>query len=122
MHSRSGYSGSPVFVYRTAGSTIGEGSVISGDDGFLYLLGVHYGQFIEYWTLKDVDESAKSTGVPAHTDSAGKSTRIIKGLSGMTCVAPAWQLHNLLFHESEVKRREHLDAARLRELNNQRQP
>ncbi|MBS0416324.1 MAG: hypothetical protein JSR66_01335 [Proteobacteria bacterium] len=116
MHSRSGYSGSPVFVYRTTGSTIGEGSVISGDDGFLYLLGVHYGQFVEYWTLQDVDESAKSTGVPAHTDAAGKNARMVRGLSGMTCVAPAWQLRDLLFHESEVKRREQLDLRRLREI------
>jgi hypothetical protein len=116
MHSRSGYSGSPVFVYRTTGSRIGEGSVLDGTDGFLYLLGVHYGQFPEYWTVHNRDESAEFTGVPTRSDAATGDSKVIKGLSGMTCVAPAWQLRDLIFHESEIRRRALLDAIRIGEM------
>lgn len=56
MHSRSGFSGSPVFVYRTLGSHFIEpgkpGQVLTGGGHYLKLLGIHWGQFPESWELK----------------------------------------------------------------------
>lgn len=74
LHSRSGFSGAPVFVYRTPGNDIKTSmrrgvNIISG--GFMYFLGIHWGQFTEEWTITK----------------KGKSN-YIKGLSGMTCAMP----------------------------------
>ena len=82
MHSRSGYSGSPVFVYRTFGGDLenptyghtvsvkatdiqratGSGGLLSGENRrvdleleshpILYLLGIHTGQFAEPWRVE----------------------------------------------------------------------
>jgi hypothetical protein len=52
MHSRTGYSGSPVFVYRTSNTNLDaifKDRVEAGSPGdiFIYLLGIHCGQFPE---------------------------------------------------------------------------
>jgi len=67
MHSRTGYSGSPVFVYRTLGDDLTKSPL--DFSSFMYLLGIHWGQFPEIW--KD-----------------GKGNDI-KGFSGMSMVIPA---------------------------------
>jgi hypothetical protein len=120
MHSRTGFSGSPVFVYRTFGSdltaTFGShfddlevefneieiepsrmgamGGIRSqsfsgrlrGSRGklrsnnLLRLLGIHWGQFDERWQIKQ----------------SSAETPYVKGMSGMSCVIPAWQILEVL--------------------------
>lgn len=75
MHSRSGYSGSPVFVYRTAGSIFSRENTLVGGGHLMKLLGIHWGQFPEEWEIKDKDLKKVF----------GKS---VKGMSGMTLVCP----------------------------------
>lgn len=90
MHSRSGYSGSPVFVYRTAGSIFApKNSIVTGGD-FIKLLGIHWGQFPERWELSGRATPAED----ADPVEAGLIVdgQYVKGLSGMTCVVPAWDI------------------------------
>jgi hypothetical protein len=93
MRSRSGYSGSPVFVYRTPGFDMvdgkdkdGRGRPVFTGEKLLLLLGVHWGQFNEYWKVIEQKADAKSEAALA------REGQYIKGLSGMTCVAPAWAI------------------------------
>jgi hypothetical protein len=115
MHSRSGFSGSPVYVYRTFGSDLDDtwgfpfkeleisnwgsgmrGFPLSGrmrvDTLFLFL-GIHWAQFPEQWEMHDkstLKESAKSRkGLIAEGG-------YVEGFSGMTCVIPAWQIKEVL--------------------------
>jgi hypothetical protein len=99
LHSRSGYSGSPVFVYRTPGFDLddqlqpapNQKLLLAGVNLFM-LLGIHYAQFPELW---EVSESGKllnqSSREPLLTDG-----KYIRGLSGMTCVLPAWTIAEVL--------------------------
>lgn len=94
LHSRPGYSGSPVFVYRTIGSDFDSinkqgAALFDGIYPFLCLLGIHWGQFPETWE-----------------DSRGN---YIKGLSGMTCVTPAQRIMDLLNIPNLKKKREIAD-------------
>ena len=64
MHSRSGYSGSPVFVYRTPGydleEELGHGKkmkFLCSGRNHLSLLGIHYGQFPEGWPIEYAKKS-----------------------------------------------------------------
>ena len=104
LHSRSGYSGSPVFVYRTPHSDLSPppprrtsnlGLILPGETStFFMVLGIHFAQFPEMWEvtsagkLRDESEGAKE---PLLTDG-----KFIKGLSGMTCVLPAWTIREVL--------------------------
>lgn len=104
LHSRSGYSGSPVFVYRTPQSDLDPPPiqrtpnfglpVQPGSGVFFLLLGIHCAQFPEMW---EVTSSGKlrqeSEGVPEPLLTDGK---YIKGLSGMTVVLPAWSIRRVL--------------------------
>jgi hypothetical protein len=97
VHSRTGYSGSPVFVYRTVASDLSDvvrggkvqrGMLIAGTRYF-GLLGIHFAQFPELWELDNV----------ARTEEAlieGQSANYVKGMSGMTCVLPAWSIAEAL--------------------------
>lgn len=100
LHSRSGYSGSPVMVYRTFGNDLGHidkpGTVdllAAANGRFLMFLGIHFGQFPEDWELKEKKSQTKVTphGVPLITDG-----KYVKGLSGMTCVLPSWVVKKVL--------------------------
>jgi hypothetical protein len=93
VRSRSGFSGSPVFVYRTAVSNLENLSSISlgGSNQFLVLLGVHWGQFPERWEVSALEDGAETQESWQTGDRA-----YVKGLSGMTCVAPAWAILELL--------------------------
>ncbi len=99
MHSRSGFSGSPVFVYRTPGGNLAE-TVITGKidlgNNFFSLLGIHWGQFDELW------ESTHPNAPPN------------KGYSGMTLVDPATGILELLDMESIKKPREKLEEDALK--------
>jgi hypothetical protein len=97
IHSRTGYSGSPVFVYRTVASDlldvmtapVGRDILVSGTRYF-GLLGIHFGQFPELWEL--------GKGLPKSDEAlvAGQSAEYVKGMSGMTCVLPSWTIAEVL--------------------------
>lgn len=92
MHSRTGFSGSPVFVYRTRGDNLETIGSLSGTGLFLALLGIHWGQVPEYWQIID----SKGSKQENHKQSLYTDGRYVKGLSGMTCVAPAWAILDIL--------------------------
>ena len=103
IHSRSGYSGSPVFVYRTPGYDLEErlGSdsksqkILFSGTNLLLLLGIHWGQFPEKWEVTDRGklkyEESQESRENLITDGL-----YIEGLSGMTCVLPAWSILEVL--------------------------
>jgi hypothetical protein len=117
MHSRSGYSGSPVFVYRTPGNTlewvVSQSSVDRGGS-MLLLLGIHWGQFSEELPIKRREKSSKRKKTAKGRSSASRKLyeEYIEGLSGMTCVIPAWRIAALLEHESLRARREQAVAGK----------
>ncbi len=111
MRSRGGFSGSPVFIYRTPYSdlsmlTRGRETVKDGfrvNNQFLRLLGIHCGQFPEKATVA----KAEKFGDPVRDG----DTLIVPG--GMTLVVPAWRISELLyadyFKKIRVKReRQHI--------------
>jgi hypothetical protein len=104
MHSRTGFSGSPVFVYRTAGSIFAKPNRIMGGGHFMKLLGILWGQFPEEWDLKDRGH-AQSATVPVLD---GKT---IKGMSGMSLVCPAAEIWRVLNMPDLKKHREQVDAS-----------
>ena len=123
MHSRTGFSGSPVFVYRTFGSDLTTdnlefdhlqidqweerlrpnsriGGAMTGRihvETMFHFLGIHWGQFPEKWELHE----------KSYLEEASRKDLIVKGgyvegMSGMTCVIPAWQILEV-FEMKEVK-------------------
>jgi hypothetical protein len=104
MHSRSGYSGSPVFVYRTPGSDLNDAFNGAGNFNlnitFLFLLGIHWGQFPEEWEIVDgikkKEESKQMEFVKG---------KYVKGTSGMTIISPAWHILDILNTEKFRKER-----------------
>lgn len=90
MHSRSGYSGSPVFVYRTHGSIFARANSIMSGGHLMKLLGIHWGQFPELWEIASRRGSAEVTD-PAEAQLTVDGHQV-RGLSGMTCVVPAWDI------------------------------
>lgn len=100
LHSRSGYSGSPVFIYRTPGfdleettpENIRERQILVAGRQMLMLLGIHFAQFPEEWEVRaGLTKMEAKPRVPLIRDGA-----YIKGLSGMTCVLPAWSIREVL--------------------------
>src|ERR1700730_13024370 len=107
MHSRNGFSGSPVFVYRTFGSDLSEPFGHAFDDFRLdfanprflpksgrlkarthfNFLGIHWRQFPEEWELKKGRSKKEARRKALITEG-----EYVKGMSGMTCVIPAWQI------------------------------
>lgn len=95
MHSRTGYSGSPVFVYRTPGNDMSRPPehVRNLAEGHVLLcLGIHVGQFNEYWPVKE----RKVKGAPAEANQLEASEQVVKGVSGMTVVVPFADVLKLL--------------------------
>jgi hypothetical protein len=114
LHSRSGFSGSPVFVYQTPlndlsyhstlqaslefrqlerqisdRATLGMGHnldlTMRVSGGRLELLGIHWMQFPERWESEHA--------IPDNSESAPTAKRtFVRGMSGMTCVIPAWEI------------------------------
>lgn len=118
LHSRSGYSGSPVFVYRTANfdleeeapKDISEAKLLAAGTTLLMLLGIHFAQFPEEWELimKPEKPNAKVEAKPRVPLIKGGAS--VKGLSGMTCVLPAWNIHDILDLPKLKRQREAADA------------
>lgn len=100
MHSRTGYSGSPVFVYRTIGSNLKDlyEDRKSNVMHFLLLLGVHKGSFLEEW---EIHRNTAQTGKPQNwkRDEDLKT----KGASGISMVVPAQHLYDLLMNDNDLK-------------------
>jgi hypothetical protein len=103
MHSRTGFSGSPVFVYRTIGDDLDEAAGNNGRpsmQSFLKFLGIHFGQFPEFLDVID-----------------GSSKRIkVRGASGMTCVLPAWNIREVLNLPKLRDRRDREEQLAIREV------
>lgn len=116
IHSRSGFSGSPVFVYRTAGSDLlpaVEGGIVNLTQLFLRLLAVHYSQFPEEWDLETRKERRESSTLPIIK---GQERNVVVGMSGMTCAIPAWRLLDLLNIPELVQKRTAEEARHLSRL------
>lgn len=139
MHSRTGFSGSPVYVYKTFGSDLSEDGIKFDElnidqlnDGNYWsdkidvralkgrltgriraeqmfkVLGIHWAQFPERWELRDrslLDEANKNLIVEGG---------YVEGMSGMTCVIPAWHIMEV-FLLPELKKLREPEANRARE-------
>lgn len=96
MNSRTGFSGSPVFVYRTLGSYFLEnaqpGQLLMGWGHDMKLLGIHYAQFPEEWEIKN--NATKSTSEKSSLITEGK---YVLGFSGMTLIVPAAHILEVLW-------------------------
>ena len=92
LHSRTGYSGSPVFVYQTPGSDIGEAlkGALTLSSAKLFFLGIHWGQFPERWEIKE------GMKFPAEATAVSTDGQFIRGMSGMSLVDPSWEVRELL--------------------------
>lgn len=103
MHSRPGFSGSPVFIYRTPGNDL---DAIEPDgtytldpskpySAFIKLLGIHSGQFLE---KVKVEKAKVKVG---KAEAIGRKKPITEGdiiqiQSSMTIIVPAWAITELL--------------------------
>lgn len=109
MRSRTGFSGSPVFVYRTPSAELldvhehGWG-MHPIQNYFLKLLGVHCGQFSE--TIEATKAKAEARGDPIVEGDGLESP------SAMNTVAPAWSITELLDQPSFEKIRMARDVLR----------
>lgn len=120
IHSRTGFSGSPVFAYRTFGSDLSatnggeykftDFKIDNLDDmlkrgtlrhpmsgamrvsALFQLIGIHFAQFPEQWELK---EKSKRPLANARKDLIVDGA-YVEGMSGMTCVVPAWNIMEVL--------------------------
>ena len=106
MHSRTGYSGSPVFVYRTVGGDLDSaqkqgGNVQISGPAYLHLLGIHWSQYPE-WRPVYEDEGGDKTG----EEPIGWT----KLYSGMTCVIPAKHILEVLDMPEFRRQREERDS------------
>jgi len=101
IHSRPGYSGSPVFLYRTPANDLtginpkGHWDLNTTNNVFLALLGIHSGQFPDEINVETSDrpgakEIAEIPGDPIHE---GDKLFIP---SSMTIVVPAWAIIDVL--------------------------
>ena len=92
LRSRTGFSGSPVWVYRKFGSVLDNGN-LNMRDQFVSLLGVHWGQFRERNKL-----TIETTALDTESVRISADKRFIDGMSGMTCAVPASAIIELLQH------------------------
>lgn len=109
MHSRTGYSGSPVFAYRTPGTDLHlleENHLFDMAGGFLWFLGIHVGQFPE--ALEILSTAKKKQLKPVEK-------KYIKGLSGMTYALPASRIKEVLMMKKFRDQRAAIDAELLKD-------
>lgn len=124
MHSRTGFSGSPVYVYRPGGRTVITGANFSGsglpkregpkashrkwgigNNVQVRLLGLLWGQFPELWEIN------QATGIPNGEASLISEGAFVRGFSGMSCIVPASHVIELLNHPELKIVRDALDKA-----------
>lgn len=89
MHSRTGFSGSPVFVYRTHGSIFAKENTIVSGGHLMKLHGILWGQFPEEWGVKKSLAQGEDHAAVPDVDS-------VIGWSGMSLVVPAHNIAELL--------------------------
>ena len=85
MHSRSGFSGSPVFVYRTLGADLTQpnfAEIKFSTPTLFKFLGIHWGQFPE-------------TNIRIRRGDKVREMKV-EGMSGMSCVIPAWRIREMI--------------------------
>lgn len=110
MHSRPGFSGSPVFVYRTPANALtgiksnGSWTMDTNKNIFLKLLGIHSGQFPELVTL----EKAEMYAEPQPILDGDK----VDIPSSMTIVCPASEISRILDMPKLTERRNARDIER----------
>jgi hypothetical protein len=99
LRSRSGYSGSPVFVYRTPAGNLELAREMvlahplrSLGPAFMGLLGIHWGQFPERWRI----EKGRTVADEAEHGALITEGQYVRGVSGMTCVLPAFNILEVL--------------------------
>jgi hypothetical protein len=95
MHSRDGFSGSPVIVYRTLGQNLENLGDLNPESCFMQLLGVHWGAYPEWWEIHRTGTPPRKRKHRSEIALDATATHI-KGKSGLTCVAPAWAIQELL--------------------------
>jgi len=108
MRSRTGFSGSPVWVYRIGSDDLthlppdtmelGGLGIADSAASFLRFLGIHRGQFRESTEIFST-EGLSSEGLVKHGDE-------IFVASAMTAVIPAWELSAVLNYPTLIKQRE----------------
>ncbi len=116
MHSRSGYSGSPVFAYRTPGYDLqiinsAEPRLLLDTPNLFVLLGIHIGQFPERWEiLSGAVNQQEAAEIALITEGTA-----VKGFSGMTCVLPAWCIQEVIDMPKHKEARDQINAQLLAE-------
>jgi hypothetical protein len=103
MLSRPGYSGSPVWTFRTP-YQFGSSGVPDGDSEAKFL-GLNWGFITEPAEVKEEVIAASSS---ASTEQ--RTVRYISANTGMNGVVPAWQLRRLLDKRLAANRRQHIAA------------
>lgn len=121
LHSRSGFSGSPVFFFRSASGDLTRPTgdlAWLGEEQLIKLLGIHCAQFPEQWEVQGEkkDRSKKIRKIEAtppedmSLEREKSGSLIIKGLSGITLSAPAWDIYGLLYSDRFARERSMLDS------------
>ena len=91
MHSRTGYSGSPIFVYRTFGSELNLNDVyVNRTMRFIKVLGLLWGNFPEEWTLHPGVDPVVQGPKLSH------NAAFVKGISGMCLAVPGSAILDML--------------------------
>ena len=112
-NTRTGYSGSPVFVYRNhttdllgrwdydaPAGDLSKGHILMESKPLVLLLGIHQSQFpewIDFETRQNPARKVSDEVVGAASESQ------IRQMSGMTLCAPAWALDDLMSHDRILK-------------------
>ena len=114
MRSRGGFSGSPVFVYRTPGGDLRLDSPVAtatknnggqiifnklGENRFFKLMGIHAGQYHEK------AKANKERDVQDESDTVIRDGDQLKIPGGMTLVIPTWEIIELLNSPNLAKQR-----------------
>lgn len=107
MHSRTGFSGSPVLIYRTPGSVFLSNLDLSVTWKYIKLIGMLWGQYPELWEIRD---SIKTTDAESKTSLITEGKHV-KGMSGMSCLIPAQAIIDLLDHNALKSAREAVEVA-----------
>jgi hypothetical protein len=106
MHSRTGYSGAPVFVYKIPGSEFLD-TTPNNFAPYFGLLGIQWGAFPDKMSIEeDKIATARTQGTNLILEG-----QYVKGLSGMNCALPAWSIMEVLTMPELVRlRKQHSEG------------
>lgn len=98
MHSRSGFSGSPVFAYRATGDVFlkpykGPSDWEMPAGHMMLALGIVWGHFPEEWELRNIEKGLRPNGGDGSLITDGA---YVQGFSGMACAVPGQAIADLL--------------------------